>query len=74
MHILIPRNSLLKELFPKIQNPENLSDEDIAAIKNAYSITNVTPKVEVEDDIIKIIFDEDLIQKQSEKFNKVVQL
>jgi len=74
MHILIPRNSLLKELFPKIKNPENLSDEDIAAIKNAYSITNVTPKVEVEDDIIKIIFDEELIQKESEKFNKVVQL
>ncbi|MFH5884014.1 tetratricopeptide repeat protein [Halalkalibaculum sp. DA3122] len=74
MHILIPRNSLLKELFPKIKNPENLSDEDIAAIKNAYSITNVTPEVEVEDDIIKIIFDEELIQKESDKFKKVVQL
>jgi len=74
MHILIPRNSLLKELFPKIKNPENLSDEDIAAIKDAYSITNVTPKVEVEEDIIKIIFDEQLIQQESDKFNKVVQL
>jgi len=74
MKFVLPKTRLLEELFPKIENYKNLTEQDLAYIKEAYSYGVYTPSLEVADNLVTITIDVESIIKEEQKHDKAVDL